>query len=156
MAERWARREEVMVEVVLVRVCRVLGAGLERYIVNSALMQGEVRRERGAFTCRVAAVGPFFSPFMTTFQISSNGGSSSHGMDINGESHLTIDEGSSNRIRRLSNLSSVQARSYRHGADLRGRLVRAFAPLFVPFTTLFRGCDDVYLPLAQLLALFHA
>jgi len=154
MAERWARREEVMVEVVLVRVCRVLGAGLERYIISSALMQGEVRE--GALAWSVAAVGPFFSPFMTTFQISSNGGSSSHGMDINGESHLTIDEGSSNRMRRLSNLSSVPPYPCRSRDDVRSRLVRAFAPLLVPFPTLFRGCDNVYLPLAQLITLFHA
>lgn len=60
-----------------------------------------------------AAVGPFFSPLMTTSHIASKGGSSSHGMEIKGESHRTMDEGSSIRIRRLSKLHS----QYREPVD---------------------------------------
>jgi hypothetical protein len=105
IAERWARRAEVIVDVVFVRVCRAFGAGLERYIISSLLGRGRRR-----LTWRVAAVGPFFSPFMTTFQMSSNGGSSSHGIEINGESHLTMDDGSSNLIKRLSNLPVSSSR----------------------------------------------
>lgn len=54
-----------------------------------------------------AAVGPFFSPLITTSHIASNGGFSSHGIEIKGESQRTIDEGSSKRISRLSNLLRV-------------------------------------------------
>jgi hypothetical protein len=141
IAERWARRAEVIVDVVFVRVCRAFGAGLERYIISSLLGRGRRR-----LTWRVAAVGPFFSPFMTTFQMSSNGGSSSHGIEINGESHLTIDDGSSNLIKRLSNLviSSAYTNLMRK-LYIRGWLVRTLAPLIVPFSTLFRRCNNVYL-----------
>ena len=55
-------------------------------------------------TCMTAALGPFFSPFVTMFQISSYGGSSSGDIVIKGESHLTMEEGSSNRMIRLSKL----------------------------------------------------
>ena len=77
---------------------------LARFGVKSARGSVSNALAQTVLTWRVAAVGPFFAPFMTTFQISSKGGSSSHGIDIRGESHLTMDEGSSNRINRLSNL----------------------------------------------------
>jgi hypothetical protein len=83
---------------------------------------------------------------MTTFQMSSNGGSSSHGIEINGESHLTMDDGSSNLIKRLSNLViSLAYTTLMRNLYIRGWLVRTLAPLFVPFTTLFRRCNNVYL-----------
>lgn len=126
-----------MVEVVLVRVCRVLGAGLERCTISS--IHHRTRGRKRVLTCRVAAVGPFFSPFITTFQISSYGGSSSQGMDIRGESHLTIDEGSSNRIRRLSKLTSGPV-SQPNIVNIRSGLVRALPSLVMPFPTfLWRG-----------------
>jgi hypothetical protein len=41
IAERWARRAEVIVDVVLVSVCRAFGAGLERYGISSLLGREE-------------------------------------------------------------------------------------------------------------------
>jgi hypothetical protein len=41
MAERWARRAEVMVDVVLVSVCRAFGAGLERCLISALTCKEE-------------------------------------------------------------------------------------------------------------------
>ena len=54
-----------------------------------------------------AAVGPFFSPLVAKSNICSRGYGSSHATVISGESHLTIEEGSSNRMIRFSNLVSA-------------------------------------------------
>ena len=55
-------------------------------------------------TWTTAALGAFFSPFIIMFHISSYGGVSSTDKVIRGESHRTIEEGSSNRMMRFSNL----------------------------------------------------
>jgi hypothetical protein len=59
-------------------------------------------------TARTAAVGGAFAPIVMVFHIASKGGSSSHATVNNGESHLTMDEGSSKRMMRLSNLRDCQ------------------------------------------------
>jgi hypothetical protein len=60
-------------------------------------------------------------------------------MDIRGESHLTIDDGSSNLISRLSKLSSGPF-SQRNIDDIRSGFIGTFSSLVMPFSTfLWRG-----------------
>lgn len=115
-----AKRAVVMLDVVDVSSCIVFGGGLA-----------------GATT---AAVGGAFAPIVIVAQMASKGGSSSGAIVKRGESHRTIEEGSSNLMIRLSKLcGSARALSFleveRILKDLRCWLVRALAPLIVPFPT---------------------
>ena len=58
-----------------------------------------------------AAVGGFLTPVVMELQIASKGGASSCGIVKSGESQRTMDEGSSNRMIRLSNLPLSRVRS---------------------------------------------
>ena len=55
------------------------------------------------------AVGGLFVPDMMLCQMTSNGRPSSHGIVKRGESHRTIDEGSSNRMIKFSKLLTVKS-----------------------------------------------
>lgn len=73
---------------------------------------GIVRVRRASRTVFTAAVGGAFAPFVMLSHIASYGGSSSYAIVNSGESQRTIDEGSSNRMIRLSNLAVSAGRQY--------------------------------------------
>lgn len=78
-------------------------------------------------------------------QIASYGGSSSYGIVYSGESHLTIEFGSSNRMSMLSNLSGVSGSSVRDpSVFLRLWLVRLITRTArMPFAALLGRSSDM-------------